>query len=147
MTSLEGVLAEGRIVREGTDRIEIGKLLVTIDEDIADSEVRGVSPGGRFRSAYAAIRSLATTVVRASGFRVRSSDGGHRLTFEVLALLETSFHHHVSLFNRWRRLRNDMMYTGGVTVASEAAEEIIHVAKVFRTEVLHWIKAHHPELS
>jgi len=113
---------------------------VIADRDMHDAEVRGVSVPGRFNSAYSAVRTLATIVIRASGYRVKGGDGGHRLTFDVLALLDSAFDQRASYFNRCRKKRNDITYTGTGYVANTETEELLRIAHAFAGEVAKWLK-------
>ena len=81
--SLQRFLAEGRLRRQKTGRLEIRRLLQVTARDLSDSCVEGLSADRRFATAYNAALQLATVVLRAEGYR--TAGVGHHAT--VIACL------------------------------------------------------------
>ena len=86
----KAVLEARRVVREPPARAELAALQELAAHALADASIEAVSDDGRFGRAYSAARALATTVICASGCRVRSSAGGHYYTFVALEAADRS---------------------------------------------------------
>jgi uncharacterized protein (UPF0332 family) len=145
--SWETLLQEGRIHRHTTSRKELIELRRLIARDLADAALTALSEDRRFATAYNAALQTAKMAIACAGFRISSSSGHHRLTFEGAKLsLGTSAVHLTDYFDACRRKRNEIDYTGAAIATTTEADEILLHAKSFVTLVEGWILSNHPEL-
>lgn len=141
------LLAEKRVALEPTDRNEIHSLRDVAKRGLSDAQVSGLSDDGRFGHAYDAARILATIVVRASGYRVKTPGGGHRNTFLALRAADPAFAKMAAYLDACRRKRNDLSYTQADVVSASQAEDLFARTTAFATEVEVWVKKHYPALT
>lgn len=144
---LEQNLAAGRLRRLEPSRSEIGRLLAVADRDIADASLRGLSADRAFSTAYSAALSLATLVLRASGYRTSSDSGHHWLTIGVLPeLMGPAQRDRATYLDTCRRSRNQADYDMVNVVSKADVVELLNDCLAFRNDVLAWLKELHPEL-
>lgn len=141
--TLKNLLAEGRICSHKTSREEIKALFRVIERDFADAEIQQLSADRRFATAYSAALQLATVALYASGYRT-TGKGHHWATFHVLPdIAGDAFRGQADYFDSCRRKRNLLDYDRAGEISASEAEEIIAEARVFREEILGWLKGHH----
>jgi hypothetical protein len=140
------LLADRRVAPEATDRAEIESLRAVVHRNLADAQLKGLSNDGRFGHAYDAARTLATIVVRASGYRVKLEGGGHYNTFQALKAADSSFSKIATFLDVCRRKRNDFLYEQANVVTSTEAEDFLIQANAFALEVEAWLRKQHPGL-
>ena len=75
--------AEGKVRAHKTSRKELGDLRALIVRDLEDAAIQELSDDRRFATAYNAALQTATTAIACAGFRLATTPGHHRLTFEV----------------------------------------------------------------
>jgi hypothetical protein len=146
--TLHNWLDSGDLQEETPSPDRIARLFQLVARDIADAEVAGISADRRFNTAYEAALALAVIVVRAAGYRVRPSSGGHHwLTFAVLpAIMGPEAESRADYYQACRRKRHQATYEGyGVATAVEV-QELIADVKAFEQEVTNWLRQHHPDL-
>jgi hypothetical protein len=146
MTSWGELVESGLLVAERSSSAEIWKLMTIAERELKDAEARGLSAAGRFGHAYSAARSLATTVIRAEGYRTRGGEGAHHVTFRALGIADSAFRSQATYFDRCRRKRNDMLYTGDGHVTQAEAEELLAHAHAFLPSVSRWLRGRHADL-
>jgi hypothetical protein len=106
----------------------------------------GLSPEARFQLAYDAAHDLATIVVLAAGYRVKTRVGHHQLTFEAAGLaLGEDAHAAIDFFDVCRRRRNVISYDGA-EVSEDLADELRRETSRFGEMVEQWLERTHPEL-
>jgi len=141
-------LSSGDLLRQPTRPEEIARLVEVARRDLADAAASGLSVDRQFSTAYEAAFTLSTVVLRAAGYRTRSSAGHHFLTFAVLPeFLGEAAAPRARYYQSCRRKRHQATYeqTG---VATEAeVKELVADVEAFRQEVLEWLREHHPELT
>ena len=96
--------------------------------------------------AYSAARTSATIIIRASGYRIKSGDGAHHMTFGTIATAEPMFGEAADYFDRCRRKRNELLYHAAGGVSSGATEALIRQATQFQVAVERWLKEQKPTL-
>jgi uncharacterized protein (UPF0332 family) len=145
--SWETLLQEARVHRHTTSRKELTELRRLIARDLADAALTALSEDRRFATAYNAALQTAKMAIACAGFRISSSPGHHRLTFEGAKLaLGKSAAHLTDYFDACRRKRNEIDYTGAVIATTTEADEILLHAKSFLTLVEGWILSNHSEI-
>jgi hypothetical protein len=97
------LLAQGRVVKESTDRKEIETLWKVANRNLSDSHAKSISNDARYSHAYDAARALAIIVVKASGYRVKVEGGGHYNTFRALQAVSAEFVDIAQYFDACRR--------------------------------------------
>ncbi len=144
--SLQEWLSKGRVRAQKTSVKEIRGLIRVGNRDLADARIDLISPDRRFATAYGAALQLATIVVRASGYRT-AGVGHHWITFQLLLeLLGKEEQERVDYFDSCRQKRNVTDYDDAGLVSQSQVDELISEVAAFRTVVLRWLRAHHPEL-
>jgi hypothetical protein len=85
--------------------------------------------------------------IACAGYRLASTPGHHRLTFEAARLaLGSSALRSLDFFESCRRKRNVIDYNHAFVATKTEAEEIVAEAQAFFKPVETWIAAHHPKL-
>src|SRR5580658_7270935 len=77
------LLTANRVAAESPSKAELDNLRSIVTRCLKDATATGLSDDGRFVQAYDAARTLSLIVVRASGYRPKSSGGYHHNTFLV----------------------------------------------------------------
>jgi hypothetical protein len=144
--SLRDLLREGHLRPQETSVQEVTDLLEVADRALHDAGVPQLSPDGKYITTYNAALALATVVVRASGYRV-SGSAHHWAAFAALPeLLGATAQGRADQFDRSRRKRNRATYSRAGQISEEEAAKILAAVQAFRSEVLDWLRANHPEL-
>jgi len=145
--TFERLVREQRVVREPTARDEIEELRALVRRYLADAAIEELSPDGRFERAYGAARTLATMVVRASGYRVRQP-GAHYNTFLALEAADPkAFADYVAYFDICRTLRNELSYESAEVISETELAEILRKVPEFKEAGECWVTKNHPELG
>ena len=144
---LDDLLASGRLKRHSPSPAETGDLLALAERQLADASAAGLSPDGRFAAAYSAAITLATAIVRASGYRIADTPGHHRLTIELLPVLLGDQQRRGATYLDACRRKRDVAEHGhaeAITVAESRA--LGALVRELQEEVLTWLAEVHPEL-
>jgi len=144
---LDDLLATGRLKKHSPSPAETGDLLALAERQLADASAAGLSPDGRFAAAYSAALTLATAIVRASGYRVASAPGHHRLTIELLpVLLGDQQRRGATYLDACRRKRDvaEHEHVEAITLAESRA--LLATVRELQEEALAWLAEEHPEL-
>lgn len=137
--SLKSLLSSGKLRHKTSSAEEISELLAVVERDINDASLTGLSPDRRFATAYNAVLQLATTVLRAEGYRTAGM-GHHATTFAVLpSIMGQSLRGKADFFDACRSKRNVTDYGRVGAVSESEADELLVVATEFRDEVLAWL--------
>lgn len=140
--------AEGKVRAHKTSRKELDDLRAVIVRDLEDAAIQELSDDRRFATAYNAALQTATMSIACAGFRLSTTAGHHRLTFEVARLaLGSTAHASLDFFEACRRKRNVIDYDHASVATHTEAEEIVGEAKHFFELVELWITANHPKLA
>jgi hypothetical protein len=141
------LLAERRVVAEPATPQEIDDLRQVVDRNLQDARAAGLSDDGRFNFAYSAARTLTTIVVRACGYRVKGTGGGHYNTFQALESADDAFANLAAYFDTCRVMRNESSYDEAGVVSVTDADELVREAGEFKKIVQQWLKSRHPDLA
>ena len=142
------LLAEGRVERLPSKAEEIRELCALAERSLTDACVDGLSIDGKYGFAYAAARALATAVVRAAGYRVRSHGGGHYNTFLALQAVDMRlFDWFGEFFNLCREKRNELSYESAGIVSDLEAEELVLEVSKFSILAGRWLRSRRIESS
>jgi hypothetical protein len=140
--------AEGKVRAHKTSRKELDDLRAVIFRDLDDAAIEELSDDRRFATAYNAALQTATMSIACAGFRLTTTPGHHRLTFEAARLaLGAPAHNSLDFFEACRRKRNVIDYDHASVATHTEAEEIVAEAKDFFELVQRWIAANHPKLA
>jgi len=144
---LDDLLATGRLKTHDPSPAETGDLLALAERQLADASAAGLSPDGRFASAYSAATTLATAIVRASGYRVTSAPGHSRLAIELLpVLLGDQQRRGATYLDACRRKRNVAEYERAEATTLAESQALHAAVRELQEEVLTWLAEEHPEL-
>lgn len=146
MTSLQQLLANGRLRLQSATPEEIRALLAVSARDEADARETAISDDRRFATAYNGALQLATVVLRAEGYRTKGA-GHHSVTIMALAtILGDEVRQTADYLDACRSRRNTVDYNG-IGIATEAdVEELLTEIERLRVIVLEWLRRTHPEL-
>ena len=140
--------AEGKVHAHKTSKKELDDLRAVIVRDLEDSAIQELSDDRRFATAYNAALQTAKMAIACAGYRLASTQGHHRLTFEAARLaLGASAAPALDFFEAGRRKRNVIDYDHASVATHTEAEEIVAEAKDFFELVERWIAANHPKLN
>ena len=144
---LDDLLATGRLKKHNPSPAETGDLLALAERQLADASAAGLSPDGRFAAAYSAALTVATAIVRASGYRVASAPGHHRLTIELLPVLLGDQQRRGAMYLDACRRKRDVAeheHADATTLAESRA--LLATVRELQEEALTWLTEEHPDL-
>jgi hypothetical protein len=140
--------AAGRVQPHTTSKKELDDLRALIERDLEDAVIDKLSDDRRYATAYNAALQAAKMAIACAGYRLASTPGHHRLTFDAARLaLGSSAFKSLDFFEASRRKRNVIDYDHASVATHTEAEEILTEAKRFVELVERWIAAHHPKLT
>lgn len=146
--SWKKLLTENKVHGHKTSRKELEDLRAVIVRDLEDAAIQELSDDRRFATAYNAALQTAKMSLACAGFRLASTPGHHRLTFEAARLaLGTTAVRSLDFFEACRRKRNVIDYDHASVATHTEAEEIVAEAQAFFELVERWIAANHPKLT
>jgi hypothetical protein len=99
----------------------------------------------RFVLTNDAARTLSLIVVRARGYRPKSTGGHHYNTFMALETAEPAFKNQAVYFDGcWSRNTTEYNFAGGITETNAAA--LLKAVRQFAPDVEDWFKTHYPAI-
>jgi len=141
------LLARNEVKRHRTSKKELDAIRAVIARDLADASIHELSADRRFATAYNAALQTAKMAIACAGYRVGTTAGHHRISFESLRLaLGKAANPYCDYFDRCRRKRNTIDYDYALVATETEAQEIAANAKEFLDVVEHWISVKHPSL-
>jgi len=142
------LLAEKRVQPEPAKKQELDDLRALVQRNLDDAALTALSSDGRFSMAYNGVRALATIAVRAAGYRVKATGGGHYNTFVAMeAAMGAGCSKLAAYFDTCRQKRNDLNYDAANLASDTEVEELLRQAVHFRQIVESWIHQNHPSLA
>jgi len=144
--SLEKWVEYGWLTREPTSPNEIKGLLGIVERSLADSKVEAVSTDLRFIAAFNAALSVATTALRASGYRTVTQAGHHVKTIESLELTIKGNSKVIQKFKTLNNKRNKSVYDVAGAVSDQELESVVRLATELKDSTITWLQNFHPEL-
>jgi len=144
--SLQQWANNGWLKRHQTSPAEIDNLLAIVERDLADAESGSISADWRFGIAYNAALKLCTILLNAEGYKAESTLQHYRTIQTLSLILGREKKADVDYLDACRLKRNTVEYdyVGGATDAD--ARELVAFARELKTEVVNWLKLHHPVL-
>lgn len=136
----ETLLSEGRIVEHAFTDVDLENLIGMAERDLRDALIDQLSDDNRFGLAYDGIRTAATAVMAAEGYRTVSVGGQHQAVFMFLeAAAGGRWAADVPYFQAARKKRNQASYDvlGAVTATERA--ELAKIAQSFVADVRQWL--------
>lgn len=124
---------------------EIADLLAIVERDLADAE-GNISADWRFGIAYNGALKLCTILLYASSYRAEKNLQHYRTIAALPLILGEQRKDDAEYLDVCRKRRNVTEYDRAGAATKEDATELIEFAQQLRTDVLDWLKQHHPEL-
>jgi len=127
------------------DPVAVKRLLQSARRNIADAQIKALSPESRFDVAYKAIMQLANAALQSTGYRTLTSVPGHHQTM-IQSLVKTIGLHpsDMTLLDALRKQRNVADYSGDVVPESAMNECIIQAEKLLG-RVTKWLADNRPD--
>ncbi|MBT3393608.1 MAG: hypothetical protein HN411_00665 [Waddliaceae bacterium] len=145
---LKTLLDKGILKNHQTSADEIMKMFKMVKRDIGDASLKGLSTDRRFTTAYEAALTLATVILRISGYRTGPMSGHHKNTFAILPeLVGSDLEDYSNYFEACRMKRNMSEYTSSGEISKSEADEILHEVQMFETLVKNWINEHYSDFK
>jgi uncharacterized protein (UPF0332 family) len=142
------LFAAREVQKHRTAKAELDNMRALIARDLADASIKTLSADRRFATAYNAALQAANMVIAASGYRVTSRTGHHRVAILALTLaIGPSAQPYADYFETCRRKRNVIDYTHADVATDTEAHEILQKAEEFIQVVEDWISKAHPALE
>ncbi len=143
---LKGWPKRDRIRRQKTSREEIAAIFRKIDRDLAESKKPDITLDWRLVIAYNATLGCATVALRATGYRIPSGGGNHRLTIDSLRFTTGIEKEMLIALHAIRKKRHFTSYDAAGTISEQEVIETIEIAEELRDMVYKWIQKNYPEL-
>jgi len=124
---------------------EIRDLLAVVERDLADSTAEGLSADWRMNIAYNAALQAATIALAAAGYRASRDQHHYRVIQSLRETLGTDIQT-VNAFDAFRKKRNVAGYDQAGLVSDADASAMRTLAGRLKTDVVAWLRKHHPKL-
>ena len=144
--SLEKWVEYGWLKRQPTSPDEITNLLSIVDRGLTDSKVQAVSADLRFIAAFGAALTVATTALRASGYRTATQAGHHIKTIESLELTIKADSKFIQRFKIFNNKRNKSSYDVAGSVSDQDLDAMRKLAAELRDTLYAWLREFHPNV-
>ena len=119
-----------------------------VDQGLDDAASLSISADARHYLAYNAALKLCAVLLLAEGYRPEKGQGSHQRTIDAIRhILGDGRQDDIDYLHLCRSKRNTSAYDFVGTIAPENVEQLIAFTKRFRSEVLIWIRQHHPDLA
>lgn len=142
------LLANNEVKQHKTSKKELDSIRAVTVRDLADASLKGLSADRRFATAYNAALQAAKMAIACAGYRVTTSAGHHKISFESVKLaVGKAAASYSDYFDRCRRKRNVIDYDDAYVATETEAQEIVKKAKEFLRMVEQWIAENHPSLK
>jgi hypothetical protein len=128
-----------------SSRKEVAGLLSIVDRDLDDA-AGDISADWQFGIAYNAALKLCTILLHASGYRPEKTLMHFRTIAALPLILGVSRKDDAAYLDACRMKRNTVEYDMAGAATGADAAELLKFARELRTDVLAWLKKHHPEL-
>ncbi len=145
--SYEQWLANGWLRRSEPSTMVVANLLSVADRDLADAACRQIHSDNRYVHPYNAGRSLCALALAAEGYAVSKGPWQHQRQLESLELtLGEGQRQLVSQLLQTKKVRHDIEYEAADLVEARDVEDLLLKVQTLRTDVVRWLKQHHPDL-
>lgn len=144
--SLERYVENSWLKKETTSPQEIEDQLGIVARCMKDANVEGISDDLRFYTTFNALLALATTALRASGYRTVVQSGHHTRVIETLEYTIAADDKTIRKILTFSKKRNAGSYDAAGSVSNEDLKQILATAKSLNENVHAWLVSTHPEL-
>ncbi len=145
--SLDVWKTNGWLREYSTSIQEITDHLSLVERDLRDAAHKEISKDWRFNIAYNAGLQLATLVLFAAGYRTGRGESKHYRVIQALPLvMGNDFNVIRNYLDNCRRKRNVSEYDAAGTISTKEADDLLQIAREFKTEVESWLKQNHPAI-
>ena len=121
-------------------------LFKIIERDLKDACAKGISDDWKFGIAYNAALKLCTVLLHSSGYRPEKNLAHYRTLQALPIILGEKQKGDADYLDTCRKKRNETEYDSAGNISKEETQELVDFCKELKTEVLAWLKKHHPEL-
>jgi hypothetical protein len=142
--SLNDWLKYGWLTEHKTTAEEISGLFEIIERDLADSQLKALSPDWKLNIAYNAALQAATAALAVCGFRA-SREAHHYRVIQSLPHTIGASGSLVARLDLFRKKRNLGGYERAGLVSEQEAHEAMALARELAAEVRRWLSGKHPE--
>jgi hypothetical protein len=115
------------------------------DRYLSDAQ-QNISLDGKFLSAYHAALNLCSVLLYAQGYRPNREREHYRTIQAVPLILGSDRAQDAKYLDDCRLKRNLAQYESAGVVSKNEAGDLISFVKTLRSDVLDWLRLHHPEL-
>ena len=136
----------GWLCSHRTSKEEIGNLLLIAERDLKDA-TGGISDDWRFGIAYNAALKLCTILLYAQGYKAERQLQHYRTIQSLPLILGEDRRPDAAYLDTCRAKRNIVEYDYIGAVTEQDADELISFARELKTDVIGWLRQHHPELK
>lgn len=144
--SLQQWASNGWLRPHTTTAQQVSDLLTIADRDLEDSR-RDLSADWQFGIAYNAALKLCTVLLYASGYRPEKNLAHYRTLQALPLILGKQRKDDADYLDTCRAKRNTAEYDVAGTVSQTEADELRDFATGLRTDVIAWLRKHHPSLA
>ncbi len=125
---------------------EVSNLFQIIERDLKDASATGISDDWKFGIAYNAALKLCTVLLHSSAYRAEKNLAHYRTLQALPIILGDKHKDNADYLDTCRKKRNETEYDSAGNISAEETQEIIDFCKELMTDVLAWLKKHHPTL-
>lgn len=144
--TLQNLARIGLLHEHRTHAIEIARLLVAAERNLADAEATNISAENRFDVAYKSIMQAALIAMMASGYRpARDRPGHHQALVQSLPHTLGLDPETVIVLDALRKKRNIADYEGDPVSESELSECLAQ-ARSLLLRLYAWLRQNRPDL-
>ena len=143
--SLQDWVRNGWLTDHQSSPQEIADLLAVVERDLNDCQSKDLSEDWQLAIAYNAALQLAVVALASNGYRA-TRDAHHYRVIQSLTFTLNVDTKLVAKLDAFRKKRNVSDYERVGLVSEKEAQEMVALATQLRSNVLAWLKKHHPEL-
>ncbi|MBS4015576.1 MAG: hypothetical protein KGZ86_03975 [Candidatus Latescibacteria bacterium] len=145
MPSLKQLLSEGKIKSHKTSANEITGLLMIVNRDLKDAQIKELSADRKFTTAYNAALQLSTIILNCRSYRT-TGGSHHYVTFQaVKEILGSQHHDSIDYFDACRNKRNITDYDYSGAISDVEVVELIKETLAYKEVVINWLKKNYPQ--
>src|SRR4030067_3598755 len=132
--------------KEPSSAKEIADLFALAERNLNDASIELISLDAQLQFAFNAALACATIALRASGYRIPTTEGHHEKTVNSLRFTLGSDSNLINKLNGFRKKRSKVAYDAvGITSRSEV-DSLLEMAFNLRGQVEDWLSQNHPDL-
>ncbi len=144
--NLDEMLKKRILEKRKTSSGEISNLITMAERRLSEAFNETISNETRLVQAYQVIFTSAAIALRASGYRMKSSDGKHFNTINTLKSTLKKKHQDIRYYQNLRKKRHEDVYEGLLMVSEIEMKKAIETAKELYEELKSWLDRYYPDL-